>query len=78
MLAWLDYKHINMSVVKRHNGTSHLRNQRKVRNTLVFFNDRTHNRRCIEAVHPKKGKPAVMLGRKASGPDPGQDSGVAQ
>lgn len=30
------YKHINTSVVERHNGTSRLRNQRKVRKTLAF------------------------------------------
>jgi IS1 family transposase len=35
-LALLGYKHINPSVVERHNGTSRLRNQRKVRKTLAF------------------------------------------
>ena len=32
----LGYTHINTSVVERHNGTSRLRNQRKVRKTLAF------------------------------------------
>ncbi len=36
MLYLLGYKLINTSVVERHNGTSRLRNQRKVRKTLVF------------------------------------------
>jgi IS1 family transposase len=36
VLALLGYKQINTSVVERHNGTSRLRNQRKVRKTLAF------------------------------------------
>jgi IS1 family transposase len=36
VLAMLGYKQINTSVVERHNGTSRLRNQRKVRKTLAF------------------------------------------
>ena len=36
ILSLLGYKHINTSVVERHNGTSRLRNQRKVRKTLAF------------------------------------------
>jgi len=36
VLYLLGYKVINTSVVERHNGTSRLRNQRKVRKTLAF------------------------------------------
>lgn len=36
VLYLLGYTHINTSVVERHNGTSRLRNQRKVRKTLAF------------------------------------------
>ena len=36
VLYLLGYKIINTSVVERHNGTSRLRNQRKVRKTLAF------------------------------------------
>jgi IS1 family transposase len=36
VLALLGYKQINTSVIERHNGTSRLRNQRKVRKTLAF------------------------------------------
>jgi len=36
VLYLLGYKKINTSVVERHNGTSRLRNQRKVRKTLAF------------------------------------------
>ena len=36
VLALLGYKQVNTSVVERHNGTSRLRNQRKVRKTLAF------------------------------------------
>jgi IS1 family transposase len=36
VLYLLGYKCINTSVVERHNGTSRLRNQRKVRKTLAF------------------------------------------
>jgi IS1 family transposase len=36
ILSLLGYTHINTSVVERHNGTSRLRNQRKVRRTLAF------------------------------------------
>jgi hypothetical protein len=39
----LGYKQINTSVVERHNGTSHLRNQRKVRKTLAFSNARRYH-----------------------------------
>jgi hypothetical protein len=35
-----------------------------------------HN--TVETTRPNKGKPAVMLGRKASGPGVGQDSGVTR
>jgi hypothetical protein len=36
VLSLLGYQHINTSVVERHNGTSRLRNRRKVRKTLTF------------------------------------------
>jgi IS1 family transposase len=36
VLCLLGYTQINTSVVERHNGTSRLRNQRKVRKTLAF------------------------------------------
>ena len=36
VLSLLGYKQIHTSVVERHNGTSRLRNQRKVRKTLAF------------------------------------------
>jgi hypothetical protein len=36
VLYLLGYKQMNTSVVERHNGTSRLRNQRKVRKTLAF------------------------------------------
>jgi IS1 family transposase len=36
VLSLLGYQHINTSAVERHNGTSRLRNQRKVRKTLAF------------------------------------------
>jgi IS1 family transposase len=36
VLSLLGYTQINTSVVERHNGTSRLRNQRKVRKTLAF------------------------------------------
>jgi hypothetical protein len=36
VLYLLGYKVMNTSVVERHNGTSRLRNQRKVRKTLAF------------------------------------------
>ena len=36
VLTLLGYKQINTSVIERHNGTSRLRNQRKVRKTLAF------------------------------------------
>jgi IS1 family transposase len=36
VLYLLGYKHINTSAVERHNGTSRLRNRRKVRKTLTF------------------------------------------
>ena len=36
VLALLGYKQMNTSVIERHNGTSRLRNQRKVRKTLAF------------------------------------------
>jgi IS1 family transposase len=36
VLALLGYKQINTSIIERHNGTSRLRNQRKVRKTLAF------------------------------------------
>jgi hypothetical protein len=36
VLHLLGYNQINTSVVERHNGTSRLRNQRKVRKTLAF------------------------------------------
>ena len=32
----------------------------------------------VKTIHPNKGKPAAMLGRKASGPGVSQDSGVAR
>jgi IS1 family transposase len=38
VLALLGYKQINTSVIERHNGTSRLRNQWKVRKTLAFSN----------------------------------------
>jgi IS1 family transposase len=36
VLSLLGYKQINTSAIERHNGTSRLRNQRKVRKTLAF------------------------------------------
>jgi IS1 family transposase len=36
VLALRGYKHMNTSAIERHNGTSRLRNQRKVRKTLAF------------------------------------------
>jgi hypothetical protein len=36
VVALLGYQHINTSAIERHNGTSRLRNQRKVRKTLAF------------------------------------------
>ena len=43
VLYLLGYKHINTSVVERHNGTSRLRNQRKVRKTLAFSKVRRYH-----------------------------------
>jgi IS1 family transposase len=36
VLALLGYTQIHTSVIERHNGTSRLRNQRKVRKTVAF------------------------------------------
>ena len=44
VLAVLGYKQINTSVVERHNGTSRLRNQRKVRKTLAFSKANRYHR----------------------------------
>jgi IS1 family transposase len=44
VLSLLGYKQINTSVVERHNGTSRLRNQRKVRKTRVFSKVRRYHR----------------------------------
>jgi IS1 family transposase len=44
VLYLLGYKHINTSVVERHNGTSRLRNRRKVRKTLTFSKARRYHR----------------------------------
>ena len=44
ILTLLGYKHINTSGVERHNGTSRLRNQRKVRKTLAFSNAPRYHR----------------------------------
>jgi len=44
VLSLLGYKHINTSVVERHNGTSRLRNQRKVRKTLAFSKAQRYHR----------------------------------
>jgi hypothetical protein len=43
-LYLLGYKHINTSVVERHNGTSRLRNRRKVRKTLPCSKARSSHR----------------------------------
>jgi hypothetical protein len=43
VLYLLGYKQINTSVVERHNGTSRLRNQRKVRKTLAFSKARRYH-----------------------------------
>jgi IS1 family transposase len=43
VLSLLGYKQINTSVVERHNGTSRLRNQRKVRKTLAFSKVRRYH-----------------------------------
>jgi IS1 family transposase len=43
VLYLLGYKQINLSVVERHNGTSRLRNQRKVRKTLAFSKARRYH-----------------------------------
>ncbi|WP_143301023.1 hypothetical protein [Candidatus Entotheonella palauensis] len=42
-LYLLGYQKINTSVVERHNGTSRLRNQRKVRRTLAFSKSRRYH-----------------------------------
>ena len=44
VLYLLGYQHINTSVVERHNGTSRLRNRRKVRKTLTFSKARRYHR----------------------------------
>jgi len=44
MLYLLGYNVINTSVVERHNGTSRLRNQRKVRKTLAFSKAQRYHR----------------------------------
>jgi hypothetical protein len=44
VLTLLGYKQINTSVIERHNGTSRLRNQRKVRKTLAFSKVPRHHR----------------------------------
>jgi hypothetical protein len=44
VLSLLGYKQINTSVVERHNGTSRLRNQRKVRKTLAFSKAQRYHR----------------------------------
>jgi IS1 family transposase len=44
VLYLLGYKVINTSVVERHNGTSRLRNQRKVRKTLAFSKAQRYHR----------------------------------
>ena len=44
VLALLGYKQINTSVVERHNGTSRLHNQRKVRRTLAFSKSSRYHR----------------------------------
>jgi IS1 family transposase len=44
VLYLLGYTHINTSVVERHNGTSRLRNRRKVRKTLTFSKARRYHR----------------------------------
>jgi IS1 family transposase len=44
VLALLGYKQINTSVIERHNGTSRLRNQRKVRKTLAFSKEPRYHR----------------------------------
>ena len=44
VLALLGYKQINTSVIERHNGTSRLRNQRKVRKTLAFSKAQRYHR----------------------------------
>jgi IS1 family transposase len=43
VLYLLGYKQINTSVVERHNGTSRLRNRRKVRKTLTFSKARRYH-----------------------------------
>jgi hypothetical protein len=43
VLSLLGYQQINTSVVERHNGTSRLRNQRKVRKTLAFSKARRYH-----------------------------------
>ncbi len=42
-LYLLGYQKINTSVIERHNGTSRLRNQRKVRRTLAFSKSRRYH-----------------------------------
>ena len=44
VLYLLGYKQSNTSVGERHNGTSRLRNQRKVRKTLAFAKARRYHR----------------------------------
>jgi hypothetical protein len=43
VLSLLGYKQMKTRVVERHNGTSRLRNQRKVRKTLAFSNPRRYH-----------------------------------
>jgi len=47
VLALLGSKQLNTSVVERHNGTSRLRNQRKVRKTLAFSKVRDITGGCV-------------------------------
>lgn len=44
VLSVLGYQHINTSAVERHNGTSRLRNRRKVRKTLTFSKAKRYHR----------------------------------
>ena len=44
VLYLMGYKQINTSAVERHNGTSRLRNQRKVRKTLAFSKAKRYHR----------------------------------
>src|SRR5262245_30094368 len=72
ILALPGYKSINTSAVERHNGTSRLGNQRKVRKTLAFSKaPRYHSRKCgLRSASRRRGTDGstclAMAGPRAS------------